>query len=170
MPDSLDQYRLVEQIAATPDTVRYRAVRRDSAQSVEIQVFKTGNADRSRLSHRRVKLALMVHEPHVRSVLAYEPTADSLFLVLPKVSGRTLREELGTQLPLASNRALTIVSQIATALAAAHLVGLAHGSIAPEHVTITEPVSAQPLACRKGMRRESCLQQRLSIGFRVALK
>lgn len=148
MPDSFAQYRLVEQIAATPDTVRYRAVRRDSAQSVEIQVFKTGDADRSRRCHRRVKLAQMVHEPHVRPVLAYEPTADSRFLVLPKVSGRTLREELETQLPLASNRALTIVSQVAMALVAAHRVGLAHGSIAPEHVTITESVSEQPLACQ----------------------
>ena len=148
MPDSLDQYRLVEQIAATPDTVRYRAVRRDSAQSVEIQVFKTGDADRSRRCHRRVKLAQMVHEQHVRPVLAYEPTAESLFLVLPKVSGRTLREEFGAHLPLDSNRALTIVSQIAAALVAAHRVGLAHGSIAPEHVTIAESVSEQPLACQ----------------------
>ena len=148
MPDSLDLYRLVEQIAATPDTVRYRAVRRDSAESVEIQVFKTGDADRSRRCHRRVKLTQMVHEPHVRPVLAYEPTADSLFLVVPKVSGRTLREELEAHLPLSPKRALTIVSQVALALVAAHRVGLAHGSIAPEHVTIAESVSDRPLACQ----------------------
>ena len=148
MPGSLDQYRLVEQIAATPDAVRYRAVRRDSAQPVEIQIFKTNDADRARRCHRRVKLTQMVQEPCVRAVLAYDSTVASPFVVLPEVSGRTLRDELGTDLPLTSNRALTIVSQVATALVAAHRVGLAHGSIAPEHVNIAESVLGEPLACQ----------------------
>ena len=136
MPDSLDQYRLVEQIAATPDAVRYRAVRRDSTQPVEIQVFKSNDEDRLRSCHRRVKLTQMVQERSVRAVLAYDATVASPFVVLPEVSGRSLRDELGTSLPVSPGRAMTIVNQVATALVAAHRVGLAHGSIAPEHVTL----------------------------------
>ena len=148
MSDSLDQYRLVEQIAATPDAVRYRAVRKDSAQPVEIQIFKSSDADRSRRCHRRVKLTQMVQEPCVRAVLAYDSTVASPFVVLPEVSGRSLRDELGTDLPVAPNRALTIVSQVASALVAAHRVGLAHGAIVPEQVIIAESVLGKPLACQ----------------------
>ena len=148
MPDSLDQFRLVEQIAATPDAVRYRAVRQDSAQPVEILIFKASDADRSRRCHRRVKLSQMVQEPCVRAVLAYDSTVVPPFAVLPEVSGRSLRDELETSLPITPGRALTIVYQVATALAAAHRVGLAHGSIAPEHVAVAESVLGKPLACQ----------------------
>ncbi len=148
MTDSLDQYRLVEQITATLDAVRYRAVRVDSAEPVEVLVFKSSDPDRSRRCHRRVKLTQMVHEPSIRPIRAYEPKAESPFVVLPEISGRTLREQLGAGLPLGSKRALEIVSQIAEALVAAHRVGLAHGSISPEHVTISETAPEKPIACQ----------------------
>ncbi|MBC7818959.1 MAG: protein kinase, partial [Planctomycetaceae bacterium] len=148
MPDSLDQYRLVEQIAATLDAVRYRAVRVDSAQPVEVQLLKTSDPDRSQRSHRRVKLTQMVHDPGIRPVLAYEPKAASPFVVLPELIGRTLREVLGTDLPIGSKRALEIVSPIASALVAAHRVGLAHGGLTPEHVTIAETVPETTTACQ----------------------
>ena len=136
MISALDEYRLLEQVAATPDRVRYRAVHVDSAQPVEVQVFKTGDADRWRRCHRRVKLAQMVQESGIRPVLAYEPKAESPFVVLPEFVGRTLLDELGSDLPIGPQRAIEIVSQIVVALDAAHRVGLAHGSIAPEHVAI----------------------------------
>ena len=141
MTESLDQYRLLEQIAATNDAVRYRALRVESTQPVEVQVFKTSEPERLRRCLRRVKLTQMVPDPCVRPVLAFEPTAEPPFVVLPEDSGHSLPEELRTRRPLESNLALTIVSQIATALVAAHRIGLAHGSIAPEHVSIS---SASP--------------------------
>lgn len=148
MSDSLDHYRLVQQIAVTIDAVRYLATRRDSALPVEVLVFKTNDPDRSRRCHCRIKLTQMVYEPSVRPVLTYESKAEPPFVVLPEVFGRTLREEFGTCLPIESQRAIGIVSQIATALVAAHRVGLAHGSIAPEHVTISENEPNKTLCCR----------------------
>jgi serine/threonine protein kinase len=148
MPDSLDQYRLVEQIAATTDAVRYRAVRKDSAQPVEIQIFKSSDAERTRRCHRRVKLTQLVQEPCVRAVLSYDSSQASPFVVLPEAIGRSIRDEWGTRLSASSNRVLTIVSQVVTALVAAHRVGLAHGAIAPEQVSIAEPVLGQPLVCQ----------------------
>ena len=148
MISALDEYRLLEQVAATPDRVRYRAVYVDSAQPVEVQVFKTGDADRWRRCHRRVKLAQRVQESGIRPVLAYEPKAESPFVVLPEFVGRTLLDELGPGLPIGPQRGLEIVSQIVTALVAAHRVGLAHGSIAPEHVTISESIPKQTPCCQ----------------------
>ena len=148
MPDSLDRYRLVEQISATPDAVRYRAVRKDSAQSVEIQIFKSTDAERSRRCHRRVKLAQMVQESSVRAILAFDSTVVSPFVVLPEIMGRSLRDELATELPVTPNCALTIVSQVATALVAAHRVGLAHGTITQEHITVAKADLGKPLVCQ----------------------
>ncbi len=148
MISALDEYRLLEQVAATPDRVRYRAVHVDSAQPVEVQVFKTSDADRWRRCHRRVKLAQMVQESGIRPVLAYEPKAESPFVVLPEFVGRTLLDELGSDLPIGPQRAIEIVSQIVVALDAAHRVGLAHGSIAPEHVAIAESIPEQTPCCQ----------------------
>ena len=148
MPDSLDQYRLVEQIAVTSDAVRYRAVRLDLDAGVEVQIFKAADANRARDCHRRVKLTQMVHDDCVRPILAYEPKSETPFVVLPEFSGRKMREELGAQLPLTSNRALQIVSQVATALVAAHRVGLAHGAISPEHISISETATEKPPSCQ----------------------
>ncbi|MFM9965862.1 MAG: protein kinase domain-containing protein [Planctomycetaceae bacterium] len=148
MTDLLDQYRLVEQIAATPEGVRYRAARRDSAQPVEVLVLKSGDLDRSRRCHRRVKLAQLIHELSVRPVLSYEPKVETPFVVLPEVSGRTLREELGSCLPIELPRALAIVSQLATALVAAHRVGLSHGAVTPEHVRIVESGADKAPCCQ----------------------
>ncbi len=148
MSDSLDQYRLVEQIAATQDAVRYRAVHIDSDQQMEVLVFKPSDPDRSRRCHRRVKLTQMVQESSIRPIRSYEPKAESPFLMLPEISGRTLGEQFGAGLPPGSKRALEIVSQIAEALIAAHRVGLAHGSISPEHVTMAETAPEKPSACQ----------------------
>ena len=148
MSDSLDQYRLIEQIAATADAVRYRSVRVDSTEPVEILVLKTGDADRWRRCHRRVQLTQLVHQPGIRSILAYEATSASPFVVLPEVVGRTLSEEFGPHLPLSSDRALMIVTQISTALVAAHRVGLVHGAIAPENATVTAATLGKKLACQ----------------------
>ena len=144
MQNSLDQYRLVEQIAATPFAVRYRAVRVENALPVEVLVFKTNDPERLRRCQRRVTLSQMVDEPGVRSVLIDVPAAETPFVVLPVAAGSTLRSQFETCLPVTANRALLIVSQIASALAAAHRIGLAHGDIRPEHVCLTEVASGKP--------------------------
>jgi serine/threonine protein kinase/class 3 adenylate cyclase len=144
----LDQYRLVEQIAANSDGVRYRAVDEKSGQPVDVLVFKVVDPDRWSRCQRRVKLTQLVDEPGIRKVLAFEPTAESPFVVLTDVTGRTLREELSATLPIDPHRALSIVGQIAAALAAAHHLGLAHGAVVPEHVTLTQSGPAQISCCQ----------------------
>ncbi len=148
MSDSLEKYRLVEQLAATPDVVRYRAIHVDSAQPVEVLLLKNNEPGRSLRCHRRVRLTQLVSDPNIRPVLAYEPKAASPFVVLPNLTGRTLRDELETALPIRSKRALEILSPIAAALVAAHRVGLAHGGLIPEHIAIAEAVPDLTTACQ----------------------
>ena len=85
---------------------------------------------------REARAAATISHPSVAVVYALEEIDDHLLLVTEYVAGRTLRAEI-EQGPLAPARALSIASDIAQALAAAHDAGVIHRDLKPENVILT---------------------------------
>lgn len=81
-----------------------------------------------------------LEHPHIVQVLGFDHTADERpFIVLEHLPGRTLADELearGGRLPI--EEALVYTSQLLSALAAAHQLGIVHRDIKPDNLILCE--------------------------------
>jgi serine/threonine-protein kinase len=114
------------------DTVRERQVaikllRSDVAADPSFQ-------DRFR---RESRVAARLQEPHVIPVHDFGDIDGTLYIDMRLVEGSSLKEELRATGPLTPTRAVSIISQVASALDAAHANGLVHRDIKPENVLLT---------------------------------
>src|SRR5215207_6072690 len=86
---------------------------------------------------RETRLAARLQHPNVVPVLAAGTGPDGLpYYLMPFIDGRSLRERLATG-PLPVSEALTVLRDMARALAYAHSQGVVHRDIKPENVLLT---------------------------------
>lgn len=76
--------------------------------------------------------------PNLESVLAFGDTPDGAYVVTERVPGHPLAEELEAGEPMSPNRAFAVLEPVVSALAAAHGARLAHGSLDPGQVFMTD--------------------------------
>jgi serine/threonine-protein kinase len=97
--------------------------------------FSHDDAFRTRFQ-RESQAAAILQEPHVIPIHDWGEIDGSLYIDMRLVKGRTLLDivEKG---PLEPARAVSIVSQIAAALDAAHAEGLIHRDIKPQNIIVT---------------------------------
>jgi serine/threonine-protein kinase len=87
---------------------------------------------------REAMAAAHIEHPNVAAATDFGKLEDgAFFLVLEYVEGTSLRD-LIAQGPLASERALHIAYQMASALARAHTLGIVHRDLKPENVMLVE--------------------------------
>jgi eukaryotic-like serine/threonine-protein kinase len=84
---------------------------------------------------REARLLAALNHPHVGAIYGVEDVDGALALVLELVEGPTLAERLEHG-PLLLTDALTIASQIAEALDAAHQTGIVHRDLKPANIKI----------------------------------
>lgn len=84
---------------------------------------------------KEAELASRLDHPHVAAVYDVIEDAGEIFVVMEYVEGETLRERLRNRFTLADF--LPIAAQCASALAAAHQVGLVHRDVKPENIMLT---------------------------------
>jgi tetratricopeptide (TPR) repeat protein/predicted Ser/Thr protein kinase len=84
---------------------------------------------------KEAEWASRLSDPHIAAIHDVIEEENELFIVMEYVEGQTLRRRL-TQ-PLAISEFLSIASQCAEALAAAHKAGLVHRDIKPENIMLT---------------------------------
>ncbi|MBV9350620.1 MAG: protein kinase [Mycobacterium sp.] len=86
---------------------------------------------------READAAGRLTEPHVVPIHDYGEIDGTFFLEMRLIEGASLRSMLRHYGPMSPARAVAIVSQVASALDAAHAAGVTHRDVKPENILIT---------------------------------
>src|ERR1700724_2056976 len=134
------RYRLLELLgrggigevwrAQDPVNARYVALKVLPANFADDEVFK----ERFR---REARAAAGLDEPHVVPIYDFGEIEGRLFVSMRLINGRDLQDLLGEG-PLRPARAVWIIEQIASALHAAHRIGLVHRDVKPSNMLVAE--------------------------------
>ena len=88
---------------------------------------------------REARAASSINHPNIVDVMDFGPLGDGdgVYFAMEFIEGERLEDVIERDAPLALHRAITILSQIASALAAAHEQGIVHRDLKPENVMLT---------------------------------
>jgi serine/threonine protein kinase len=86
---------------------------------------------------REARLLQFLSHPNVIRALAFSEERGAPWLVLERIRGRSLREEIAIGAPFAAEEVVPLLQGLATALDHLHARGLAHLDVWPENVIIT---------------------------------
>jgi len=137
---SLDRYRLHVQLGAGPDGVAYRAVAEDGVTEVVVSDLSPArrSADRWGRLVPRLRLAAQLEHPAAIHVLELGLEHDPPFVVLEWVGATTLTRLVEAKGPKGRHEAMELVRDLASALRAAHRLGLPHGRLGPAQVLLAD--------------------------------
>ncbi|MFF3484639.1 ABC transporter substrate-binding protein [Streptomyces sp. NPDC002701] len=138
------RYTLTERIGAGGMGVVWRArdARLDRQVAVKLLSLPpdTEGAGRERLLAmfgREARAAAALDSSYIVPVFDHGTDGEVPYLVMPLLSGRTLRELLAEGLP-APERVAVLAAQVCRALATAHRAGVVHRDIKPANVMVTD--------------------------------
>ena len=118
----------------------YRALDTKLRRDVALKVLPTPFArDPERMTRfrREAQLLASLNHKNIAAIYGFEETPEANFLVLELVEGETFGERIKRQGPLPVKDALTLASQVAEGLEAAHRKGITHRDIKPANIKVT---------------------------------
>jgi eukaryotic-like serine/threonine-protein kinase len=92
---------------------------------------------RKRFQQEALIAARLIH-PHIVAVLDFGEQKASSYLVMERLPGSTLRDEIIARGPLPAPRVLGVMAETLGALAAAHKFGVLHRDIKPSNILLQE--------------------------------
>ena len=138
---TLDHYKLVEQVGQGGMATVFRAIDTRSQAEVAIKVLSPTITGDKRFVKRFRREAEIVKQhlkhPHIVPVIAYGQTQGMVYLVMPFIRGETLSDRL-IRAGLAEREAALWIGQIADALQFAHRKGVIHRDIKPANIILTD--------------------------------
>jgi tRNA A-37 threonylcarbamoyl transferase component Bud32 len=131
-------YRILEAIGQGGTSVVYRAehVRLGRTAALKLLTPRLGESDFRDRFLRESKLAASLDHPNIVPVYDAGEVDDVLYIAMACVDGSDLKALLVEEGRLPLRRALRIVSQIASALDAAHARGLVHRDVKPANILV----------------------------------
>jgi DNA-binding SARP family transcriptional activator/ABC-type glycerol-3-phosphate transport system substrate-binding protein len=138
--EPLRGYRLLDQVGEGAFGVVYRAVQPQIGREVAIKAVHpelSNHPDFVRRFEREAQIVARLEHPHVVPLYDYWREPDAAYLVMRFLRGGSV-EGLLEAGPLEPSRAVAIVDQIASALAAAHRQGVVHRDVKPGNILLDE--------------------------------
>jgi alpha-tubulin suppressor-like RCC1 family protein/predicted Ser/Thr protein kinase len=137
-----EDYEIIRELGRGGTAVVFLARERATGDDVAIKLVRAQFADddeaRARLA-REARFVAQLDHPNVVPVRTVLDLGDNgVALVMSHVPGRTLREILRDEGPLAPERTASVLRDVASALGAAHGMGIVHRDVKPENVFITD--------------------------------
>jgi len=141
-----DKYKLEERLGIGGMGTVYRArhllIDRGVAVKVLNQRFVEDDAARIRFQ-REAKAAGRIQHLNAVAVTDFGQTSEGyVYIVMELLEGRTLRQILAKEAPLETARAVSMMLQVAAAVAAAHDAGVIHRDLKPANIFVTQSADA----------------------------
>jgi serine/threonine protein kinase len=137
--DVFGQYRLLDELGRGGMGRVYRAYDTATERIVAIKVLPPHLADDEKFQRRfraEARIAAGLNEPHVVPIHRFGEIDGRLFVDMRLIEGNDLESVL-THGPVDPKDAVSVVTQVAAALAAAHRVGLVHRDVKPSNILVT---------------------------------
>jgi serine/threonine protein kinase len=133
------RYHLVELLGRGGMGEVWRAFDTVTERTVAIKVLPTHLADDNQFQQRfrrEAKAAAGLDEPHVVPIFDFGEIEGRLYVAMRLIQGQDLQDLL-SEGPFQPAYAVRIIEQIASALHAAHRIGLVHRDVKPSNILIT---------------------------------
>jgi serine/threonine protein kinase len=144
-----DRYRLLRHVGSGGMGVVWEALDERLERRVAVKQLRrqsgasTAEAElANKRAMREARLAARLQHQHAVSVFDVVEQEGQLWLIMQFVSSVTLAAVIQEGGPLQSNEAAQVGAQVASALAAAHAVGIVHRDVKPGNILIAEDGSA----------------------------
>jgi serine/threonine protein kinase len=134
------QYRLIELIGRGGMGEVWRAYDSTTQRVVAVKVLSAGVADDKTFEQRFRREALAaagLSDPHVVPIHHFGEIEGRLYVDMRLIEGRDLSAIIADG-PMDPQRAVKIVEQVASALTAAHRIGLVHRDVKPSNILVAE--------------------------------
>jgi serine/threonine protein kinase len=134
------RYRLIELLGRGGMGEVWRAFDTLTERTVAVKVLPTHLIDDTMFQQRfrrEARAAASLDEPHVVPIYDFGDIDGRLYVSMRLVEGEDLQAVLDRG-PLSPQRAVRIIEQIASALHAAHRIGLVHRDVKPHNILIAE--------------------------------
>jgi serine/threonine protein kinase len=157
-----DVYHVERELGGGTASRLFLAVERALDRRVVIKVLSPDSAGEVSAARFKREIAVAAHlqHPHILPVLAAGSQPDLLYYVMPYLEGESLRHRLQRDGRLPVEDAVTILREVADALAVAHAAGIVHRDVKPGnillqggHAVLTDFGVARALEEARGGRR-----------------